>query len=161
MLQITRYYIILLLIFYSIIDSGSKRLATAIRDFFTTYEARLSSLLEGGTISKFATEMHQANLISRPVARNPSYHAIVDQFMASLEFHREQSEIEQQCSTFFQTLYGIGGPLKNASETMRKELVQNVKSRLNIDLNLKACLEVQSRHGKFNQMKCNDNSPYG
>ncbi len=158
MLQITRY-IILLLIFYSIIDSGSKRLATAIRDFFTTYEARLSSLLEGGTISKFATEMHQANLICRPV--DPSYHTIVDKFMIALQFLREQREIEQQCSTFFQTLYGIGGPLKNASETMRKELVQNVKSRLNIDLNLKACLEVQSRHGKFNQMKCNDNSPYG
>ncbi len=121
--------------FHSIIDSGSKRLATAIRDCLTAYEASLSSLLVGGTISKFATEMHQANLISRSVAGNPSYHAIVDQFMAALQLHSELSEIEQQCSTFFQILYDIGGPLKNASETMKKELVQNVKSRMIIDLN--------------------------
>ena len=96
--------------------------------------------------------MHQANLISRPVARNPSYHTIVDQFMAALGSHSEQNKIEQQCLTFFQILYDIGGPLKNASETMKKELVQNVKSMLNIDLNLRAFQSGQ-RDGSFNNGK--------
>ncbi len=124
----------------SVNNIDPKRLVAAIKDFFTAYEARLSSLFvdhDNGTISKFATEMHQANLISRPVARNPSYHAIVDQFMAALQFPSEQIEIEQKCSTFFQILYDIGGPFKKASVNVRKELVQKVKSSgLNIDLNL-------------------------
>ncbi len=94
--------------------------------------SRLNSLLQD-CIDAFAREMLQEQLISHTVSRNPNYTMIIDNCLASLSF-MTQVQIEQQCSKFLKVLHTIGG--QNPSEYMKKQLVDNIKTRLNIDLHL-------------------------
>ena len=136
--------------FQYILDPDTiKSLVNTIRGAFTKNVSNLTSLLDT-SISVFAREMLQEGLINHAVARNnPAYHTIIDQFMASLNFIKEQTEVEQMCSKFFNILHSIGGPCKMASETMMKDLVEEVKTKLHIDLNIgaKQTYSIPTVHG--------------
>ena len=82
----------------------------------------------------FAREMLQEQLISDAVFRNPNYTTIVNNFLSALLFMAEQRLIEQHCSKFLKVLHNIGGP--HPSESMKNQLTDTVKTRLNIDLHL-------------------------
>ena len=140
----TLYFVIILRIVSKniiiIIDPADSiaRLVSTIKDVFTAHVAKLSSLLKP-TIREIATEMDQEGLISQAVARDPNvlYTTIIDQFLAGLGF-KEQRKIEEQCLKFFNILHNIGGPVQGASEVMKDKLIKEVKTKLNIDLNLES-----------------------
>ena len=101
---------------------------------FTNNTARLSSLLQD-SIDEFVKEMLQEQLISRGVSRSQTYTAIIDNFLAKLDFMTDKRNIEQHYGKFLKVLHNIGE--QGASEYMKKQLVDAVKaSRLNIDLQL-------------------------
>ena len=114
-----------------------KSLATTIKEVFTSHVADLSELLQP-VIREFATQMLQEGLISDTLARNPNvlYTTIIGQFMAGLPFKTEQQQIEQSCLKCLKVLSNCG--FKDASEVLRNHLVKEVRTRLNIDLNLQA-----------------------
>ncbi len=95
--------------------------------------SRLNSLLQD-CIDDFAREMLQEQLINHAVSRNPNYTKFIDNFLASLSFMTKQVQIEQQCSKFLKVLRTIGG--QNPSEYMKKQLIDNIRTKLNIDLHL-------------------------
>ena len=108
---------------------------STIRDVFNNNVARLNSLLQSeDIIKKFAMELLQEQLISDAVSRNPEYRTVVDNFLSTLLFMTERSQIEQQCSKFLKVLHNIGGQFP--SEYMKKQLVDAAKTRLKIDLHL-------------------------
>ncbi len=93
----------------------------------------MNSLMNQPTVGEFATKMHSAKLIGQAVARNnPSYHTIVDQFMAGLAFLTKPSQIEEQCLKFFTILCDIGGPLEHASEAIKADVAKEVKKKVKI-----------------------------
>ncbi len=101
---------------------------------FTNNTARLSSLLQD-SIDEFVKEMLQEQLISRGVSRRQTYTAIVDNFLAKLDFMKGKRKIEQHYEKFLNVLHNIGE--HDASEYMKEQLVDAVRaSRLNIDLQL-------------------------
>ncbi len=104
-----------------------------IKDVFTKNTARLFSLLQD-SIEVFARELLQEQLISDAVSRNPNYKSVSDNFLSTLSFMTEQRLIEQHCSKFLKVLHNIGGPIP--SESMKNQLTDTVKTRLNIDLHL-------------------------
>ncbi len=96
--------------------------------------SRLNFLLQDYIIDDFAREMLQEQLITDAVSRNPNCTKIIDNFLASLSFMTKQVQIEQQCLKFLKVLHTIGG--KHPSDYMKEQLVDNIKTRLNIDLHL-------------------------
>ncbi len=93
--------------------------------------AKLTTLLQD-SIKVFASELLQEQLISDAVSRDPNYKSVADNFLSTLAFMTEQRLIEQQCSKFLKVLHNIGGSY--TSEAMRKQLIDTVRTRLNIDL---------------------------
>ncbi len=106
---------------------------TTIKDVFRMNIARLRSLLQDN-IEVFAEEMLQEQLISDAVTRDPKNKTIVDNFLAKLAFMTEKEEIEQHCGKFLKVLQNVGE--QGASKYMKKQLIDAVKTRLNIDLHL-------------------------
>ena len=104
-----------------------------IEDVFTDNVSHLNSLLED-SIEDFAREMLQNRLISRAVSRNPNYTTVIRNFLAKFPFSTEKKEIEELCLNFVNVLRNIGE--HQASEKMKKQLINKVKMMLNIDLHL-------------------------
>ncbi len=100
---------------------------------FTNNIARLTTLLQD-SIDEFAREMLQEQLIARAVSRNPNYKTIVDNFLAKLSFMMKKEKIEQHCGKFLKVLHTIGE--QEASEYMKEQLTDTVKTELKIDMML-------------------------
>ncbi len=114
---------------------------STINDVFSNNIARLHSLLEG-SIDDFTREMVQEQLIVRAVSLNPTYTTVINNFLAKLAFMTEKRKIEQHCGKFLKVLHNIGE--QDASESMKKQLVDAVKGRLNIDMNLDNYIIIRS-----------------
>ena len=106
---------------------------STIKEVFTENVNRLNSLLQH-SIEDFAREMLENGLIPNAVSRDPKYTIVIDSFLASFCFITEKKEIERQCLNFLKVLDNIG--VKKPSEYMKKQLVDKVKQKLNIDLHL-------------------------
>ncbi len=100
---------------------------------FTDNVNKLTALLQY-SIDKFATEMLQEQLIAPAVSHNPRYTTIVNNFLAKLAFMKGKRKIEQHCEKFLKVLHKIDE--HDASEYMKEQLVDAVRSRLIIDLQL-------------------------
>ena len=85
-------------------------------------------------IEDFARKMLQEQLIPHAVSCSREYTIIINQFLALFEFMTEQQQIEEQCLKFLEVLHNIGG--EYPSEFIKKQLVNSVKTELNIDLHL-------------------------
>ena len=126
--------IVVVIIIIIIIDPDSiTRLVSIIKDVFTKNTANLYSLLQD-SIGAFARAMLQEQLISDAVSHNPNYKSVADNFLAKLNFKTEKRKIEQHCEKFLKVLHNIGE--QDASEYMKNQLTDTVKTRLNIDLHL-------------------------
>ncbi len=107
---------------------------STINDVFTNNIATLNTLLQGN-INDFSLKMVQEQLIARAmISHNPTYTTVSGNFLAKLAFMTEKEEIEQHCGKFLKVLHKIGE--QGASIFMKKQLVDAVKGRLNIDMNL-------------------------
>ena len=124
----------IILVIIIIIDPDSiTRLVSTIKDVFTNNIARLNTLLQD-SINEFARLMLQEQLIGDTVARKPNYTTIVNNFLAKLAFMTKKEVIEQHCGKFLKVLHNVGE--QGASEFMKKQLTDAVKTKLNIDLHL-------------------------
>ncbi len=138
LLLIVVVVVVIIITIIIIIDPDSiTSLVSIIKDVFNNNIADLNTLLQNN-INEFARGMLQEQLIAPVVSRDPNYKSVSDNFLSMLAFMAEQRLIEQHCSKFLKVLHNIGGHYP--SESMRKQLTDTVKTRLNIDLHLDSVL---------------------
>lgn len=101
----------------------------------TNYENRLKRLLNDA-LDDFAGEMLEKGLISRTLARDPSYSKIMDQFISFMGLMSEQSEVEEHCTSFIRVLHCMGGPIAKAGELIKKQLIKEVQEKLKVTLSI-------------------------
>ena len=103
-------------------SQGVKSAVNSVKNVLKDHSVRLSKLMTEINIKDFATRMLQADLIGDAVARNPSYQAIMDEFLAGLQYSSHTNEVEEDFSKLLGALEDMGGPFKKASAQLKRDV---------------------------------------
>ena len=107
---------------------------STIKNVFNANVSNLNELLQGN-VEEFAKQMLQEDLIRPAVAHNSKDTTIIiDNCLARMPFLTSQQIIEEHCGKFLQVLNNIGE--QQASEHIKKQLIDKVEEKLNINFNL-------------------------
>ena len=67
-------------------------------------------------------KLYKAGVISLGVKGNPSYDAIMDEFLNALKFLDDEDELAEYCGKFLEVLISIGGPTEIYGKWIRREI---------------------------------------
>ncbi len=103
----------------------------------STLAAKIKSLLSGKTgstcaeklrkafdsnLKEIVGKLYSAKVINQGVKDNPSYDAIIDEFLNTLEFCYDDEKLAQYCGKFLKVLISIGGPTEMCGEWIKREI---------------------------------------
>ena len=117
-------------------DIDVKKMKQLIRKVLTNRLADLSNLPKV-SLGKLATELYSANLISIEVQKEPTFDAIIGEFMAGLAFKRSPTELEEHLKKFLTCLKIIRGSFGDASSVLQDEWTEIFQKELSLQVNLK------------------------
>ena len=106
-----------------------------IKRVFDQNYSSLGSLFED-SIDIIASEMLQAGLISRYVAKYPTYHLLINDFTSGMVFMRKADKIINHVFKFLRVLLEMQGPFVFAAEQLKEDIHDIINSRLGVELNL-------------------------
>ena len=85
------------------------------------YYPILADLLIESDLQQFARELCAKSIITSRGINNPSFDNIMKAFRAGIKLKRTRPKLKNYCSTFVDILVNIGGPLKEAAESISDE----------------------------------------
>ena len=80
--------------------------------------------------------MLQAGLISRHVAKKPTFQMLLNDFNSGISFMRKADEIINHFIKFLRVLLEMQGPFVFAAKQLKEDIHDIINSRLGIELNL-------------------------
>ena len=119
----------------NVIKADTHQLVECIKRVFDQNYSSLGSLFED-SIDIIASEMLQAGLISRHVAKKPTFHLLINDFTSGMVFMRKIDEIVNHIIKFLRVLLEMQGPFAFAAEHLKEDIHDITNSRLGIELNL-------------------------
>ena len=119
-----------------------------LSDVRSTLAAEIKSLLSGKTSScaekaeqlrrafdrnmkTIVDKLYSAEVISQDVMENPSYDAIMEEFLDVLSWFDDDKQLAQYCSKFLSVLISIRGPTKICGEWIKGEI-----EKIGLDISL-------------------------
>ena len=111
------------------------QLVECIKLVFDQNYSSLGSLFED-SIDVIASEMLQAGLISRHVAKKPTFHLLINDFTSGMVFMRKADTIINHIIKFLRVLLEMQGPFVFAAEHLKEDIHDIINSRLGIELNI-------------------------
>ena len=88
------------------------------------------------SIGSISNQLLQVDIITSDVQRSPSYDKIIIEFVGGMKFKCTQRDLEERCKKFITALTNVGGPVKDAAQTIKQKWIDTVKQELGIDLQL-------------------------
>ena len=119
----------------NVTQSDPHQLVECIKLVFDQNYSSLGILFED-SIDIIASEMLQAGLISRHVAKKPTFHLLINDFTSGMVFMRKADKIINHTTKFLRVLLEMQGPFVFAAEHLKEDIHDIVNSRLGIELNL-------------------------
>ena len=116
-------------------EADPHQLVECIKRLFDQNYSSLGSLFED-SIDVIAREMLQAGLISRHVAKKPTFHLLINDFTSGMVFMRKADKIINHIFKFLRVLLEMQGPFVFAAEHLKEDIHDIINSRLGIELNL-------------------------
>ena len=116
-------------------EADPHQLVECIKRVFDQNYSSLGSLFED-SIDVIAREMLQAGLISRHVAKKPTFHLLINDFTSGMVFMRKADKIINHIIKFLRVLLKMQGPFVFAAEQLKEDIHDIINSRLGIELNL-------------------------
>ena len=110
------------------------QLVECIKLIFDQNYSSLGSLFED-SIDIIASEMLQAGLISRHVAKKPTFHLLINDFTSGMVFMRKADKIINHITKFLRVLLEMQGPFVFAAEHLKEDIHDIINSRLGIEFN--------------------------
>ena len=84
-------------------------------------------------IPDLANQLYSVHLINSAVRDNPSIEKFIGEFMASLNFMTEMSEVQEHCSKFLNSFLAISGSFTSAAKFLYQKWIIAIKTDLGID----------------------------
>ena len=105
-------------------------------DVHSTLAAEIKSLLSGKTsanaenlrkifdrnMEEIVDNLYSARVISQSRVMDPSYDAIMEEFLNTLQFLDDDKQLAYHCGKFLKVLISIGGPTKICGEWIKREI---------------------------------------
>ena len=102
----------------------------------STLAAKIKSLLSGETstcaqklkrafdrnMKKIVENLYSAEVIGDGVKDDPSYDAIMEEFLDTLEFFDDEKKLAEYCGKFLKVLISIRGPTEVCGEWIKREI---------------------------------------
>ena len=101
-----------------------------------SHRTTFNKLFKPSSLSSFAKNMCEADLIATDDCDNPVYDVIEEEFATVLELHDEKEEFEKDCKKFLSALKTLSRPLELLSKKIEKEWRERASKELGITLNL-------------------------
>ena len=73
------------------------------------------------TLKDIARALNAVNIIGKAVQREPTYESIIGSFINGMKLKDNISDIEEHCVKFLTALSGVGGPVAEASDMIKKK----------------------------------------
>lgn len=73
------------------------------------------------TLEDIASALNAVNIIGKSVLRKPTYNSIIGCFVNGIALKEDISDIEKRCVEFLKALSGVGGPVAEASDVIKKK----------------------------------------
>ena len=86
------------------------------------------------SLKEVSAELFASRLISNGTKRQPSYEAIITDFLSGLAFKKTLPLIIQHCEKFFSVFYKLGGPFADAGDSLKQSIIETVRKKLSINL---------------------------
>ena len=100
------------------------------------------------TLNDIARALSAVNIIGRAVQREPTYESIIGSFINGMKLKDDISDIEEHCVKFLTALSGVGGPVADASDMIKKKWMEAVREKCTVGLNItfegKLCISMVS-----------------
>ena len=119
----------------NVTQADPHRIVECIKQIFDQNYSSLGSLFED-SIDIIASDMLQAGLISRHVAKKPTFHQLINEFTSGMMFMRKADEIINHFIKFLKVLSEMKGPFVFAAKKLKEDIHDIINSRLGIELNL-------------------------
>ena len=119
----------------SMIQANPHKVVEYVKWVFDQNYSSLGSLFED-SIDVIASEMLQAGVISRHVAKKPTFHLLINDFTSGMVLMRKADEIINHIIKFLRVLLEMQGPLVFAAKHLEEDIHDIIKRRLDIELNL-------------------------
>ena len=126
--------------------SDPHRIVECIKQVFDQNYSSLGSLFED-SIDIIASDMLQAGLISRHVAKKPTFHQLINEFTSGMMFMRKADEIINHFIKFLKVLSEMKGPFVFAAKKLKEDIHDIINSRLGIEASRKHIRhEIENSH---------------
>ena len=119
----------------NVIQADPHQVVECMKRVFDQNYSSLGSLFED-SIDIIASEMLQAGLISRHVAKKPTFQLLINDFTSGMVFMRKADEIINHITQFLRVLLEMQGPFVFAAKHLQEDIHDIINSRLGIELNL-------------------------
>ncbi|XP_019860790.1 PREDICTED: uncharacterized protein LOC109589115 [Amphimedon queenslandica] len=73
------------------------------------------------TLNYIARALNAVNIIGKAVQREPTYESIIGSFINGMKLKDNYYDIEEHCVKFLTALSGVGGPVAEASDMIKKK----------------------------------------
>ena len=110
-----------------------KEVRKIIQDVLTKCYSALDGLLKA-SIKSFATDMYSHGLISGPTKDATNFNDMMREFVSGMSFIHDGQKLVKHCQLLLQSLVEQGGPHKQAANSIAEEWTDNIKEKLNINI---------------------------
>ena len=117
------------------LDAGIDQITNCIKGEIDRKFPALKDLFESN-LEDIAGEMLAVNLITRHVAANPAFSAIIDGFFSGFSFLESMKDVEEWCNKFFSAFYSVGGPFVVAADNLKKQIKSVLLKKFNVSFNI-------------------------
>ena len=112
------------------------QLKQIITDVIETNSVQLSSLSED-SMKTIAKEMFHFGMITRAVAKRPTFNAIITCFLSAFDSLEGLDEIEEHCKIFLSLFTQLGGPPGDAAFKIKRSICTTANEKFPcLELNL-------------------------
>ncbi|XP_019863221.1 PREDICTED: uncharacterized protein LOC109592121 [Amphimedon queenslandica] len=73
------------------------------------------------TLKGIARALNAVNIVDKAVQKEPTYESIIGSFINGMKLKDNYSDIEEHCVKFLTALSGVGGPVAEASDMIKKK----------------------------------------